>query len=157
MKVLLQKKWFRILLTTALCILLVYILIYVDVILRGRSAYLEGEKYWYWYENPKEKQESLKIEFEREKFGLNKKLSSAKISDEEYDTQLKIARFNYERKLEESSIKYAYIWYQTVVELFSPPESKWVKLARERMPKAKELWKKELKEKNIPFEDYMLE
>jgi len=68
-----------------------------------------------------------------------------------------IARFSLERKLKESSIKYAYVWYQTAVELFSPPDSKWVKLSRGKMPAARELWKAELRTKNIPFEDYMLD
>jgi hypothetical protein len=59
--------------------------------------------------------------------------------------------------MEESSIKYAYIWFQTTVELFSPPESKWVKLARKKMPLAKSLWQKELESKGIKVEPYMLE
>ena len=46
---------------------------------------------------------------------------------------------------------------QTAVELFSPPNSKWVKLSSEKMPLAKEKWKQELIRKKIPFEDYMLE
>jgi len=68
-----------------------------------------------------------------------------------------IIKFNYEREMEESSIKYAYIWYQTAVELFSPPRSKWVKLAEKKMPEAKKLWRQELTSKGIKVEDYMLE
>jgi hypothetical protein len=71
--------------------------------------------------------------------------------------KMELLDFSKGRKLRESSVKYAYIWYQTVVELFSPPESKWVRLARQKMPEAKELWKKELTAKKIPFEEYMLE
>lgn len=53
--------------------------------------------------------------------------------------------------------KMAYVWYQTAVEQFSPPESKWVKMSRDRMPSALEKWKEDLRKKKIPFEDYMLE
>ena len=59
--------------------------------------------------------------------------------------------------MKESSLKYAYQWYKDTYELFSPPESKWVKFAREKAPQALELWKQELREKKIPFEDYMFE
>lgn len=151
------KKWFRVSVIVLICIISVYALIYVDVVLRSRSAFLQGEKYWRWYENPNEKQEALFDEFKKEKEKLDKSLSKDAITQEEYEKKIEIIKFNRDQKLNESSIKYAYVWYQTVIELFSPPESKWVKMARNKMPQAKELWKKELKEKNIPFEDYMLE
>ncbi|MBN1383716.1 MAG: hypothetical protein JW983_02380 [Elusimicrobia bacterium] len=53
--------------------------------------------------------------------------------------------------------KMAYVWYQTAVEQFSPPNSKWVKMSKQKLPDALEKWKADLKKKNIPFEDYMLE
>ncbi|MFH1368726.1 MAG: hypothetical protein ABII64_06345 [Elusimicrobiota bacterium] len=154
---LLKKKWVKITLTVAACICAVYLMVYVDVILRARSAYLEGEKYWAWNENPKLKADALEKEFQKDKLSLDKKLEKLKITQDEYNKQYEIMKFRRDERISESSIKYAYIWYQTTVELFSPPESKWVKQAREKMPKAKDLWKKELKDKKIPFEDYMLE
>ena len=157
MNKLMEKKWFKITLTVVSCAVIVYALIYIDVVLRARSAYLEGEKYWYWYEHPEAKKEALDNEFDKNKKVLEQKLAKKKISQNDYEKELDVLNFTHEQKLKESSIKYAYIWYQTVVELFSPPDSKWVKMAREKMPKAKELWKKELIEKKIPFEDYMLE
>jgi hypothetical protein len=157
MKELLHKRWARIAALAALCVGLVYACIYCDVVLRARSAYLQGEKYRSWYENPALKKQALDARFAAEKAALDKKHAAKKIADDEYQRQLEIAQFTRDRELEESSIKYAYIWYQTAVELFSPPESKWVKLSREKMPQAKELWKQELRAKNIPFEDYMLE
>jgi len=132
-------------------------MIYVDIILRARSAYLQGEKYMHWHESPAAKEEALSAELADEKLKLDKKLARRKLSQDDYNRELEIARFNNGQKRAESSIKYAYIWYQTVVELFSPPESRWVRLARKKMPHAKELWKQELKAKKIPFEDYMLE
>ena len=151
------EKWVKVLITAAACVMAVYTLVYVDVILRARSACLEGDKYWSWYENPKLKEAAVSDWYNLEKQKLDSSLSKNKINKDDYDRQVEILGFTKEQKLKESSIKYAYIWYQTVVELFTPPESKWVKIAREQMPKAKELWKQELRSKNIPFEEYMLE
>lgn len=157
MKELLRTKWIRNLGIVLGCIAAVYALIYIDVVLRARSAYLEGEKYWSWYQDPRLKEAALQRDFDKEKEALDARLSKGKIAQDEYQRRLDIAKFSYDRRREESSVKYAYIWYQTAVELFSPPESKWVKRARQKMPRAKELWKQELRAKNIPFEEYMLE
>ena len=51
----------------------------------------------------------------------------------------------------------AYAWYETAAELFSPPESRWSRLAREKMPLAKERWKAELAAKHIPPEDSLFD
>lgn len=152
-----RKKWAKTVLLVVGCVAVVYGMIYIDVLMRARSAYMQGEKYWRWHENPKEKAAALETAFQKDKAALDKKLSSGKLTQGDYDKQLDILTFKRDERIAESSIKYAYIWYQTTVELFSPPESKWVKLSREKMPKAKELWKQELKAKKIPFEDYMLE
>lgn len=138
-------------------IVVVYLMIYFDLWLRARNAYLEGEKYWSWYEKPDLKEKDLEKKFEKEKIKLDKQLKKGKIKKEEYEKKLEILKYENEREKEESAIKYAYYWYQTVVELFSPPESKWVRLARKKIPLAKEKWKEELRKKNIPFEEYMLE
>lgn len=147
----------KILIAVFLTIIVMYLMIYIDVWLRARSAYLEGEKYLYWYENPEVKEKTLKEKYEKEKKKLDEKLSKMKISREDYERELEILNFNQEREMEESAIKYAYIWFQTTTELFSPPESKWVKLARQKLPLAKELWKRELEAKGIEVKEYMLE
>lgn len=151
------KKYLKTITIILISIIFIYILIYIDVILRARSAFLEGEKYWSWYENPEYKRQVLDREFQRIKEKLDKNLKKGKIDQKEYERQIERERFIFQQRLNESSIKYAYIWYQTVIELFSPPESKWVRLARKKMPIAKEKWKQELISKGIPFEDYMLE
>ena len=138
-------------------IIALYGMVYLDVVLRARSSYLEGEKYWRWNEHPEEKKAALNKKFENDKQALDKKLSKNSINREEYDRQLEILQFDREHALNESSLKYAYVWYRTAYELFSPPESKWVRLSREKAPLAKDKWKEELKAKNVPFEDYMLE
>lgn len=65
--------------------------------------------------------------------------------------------FDRELELQESSIKYAYQWYKDTYELFSPPESRWVRRAREKAPIALNLWKKELEQMKIPTTSLMLE
>jgi hypothetical protein len=161
------KRYAKIILPILATIILTYAIIYIDVVLRAREAYLEGEKYWSWHHNPQLKEQMLSAEFEKEKNKLEKDKNPSIISrilfgkkpltEEEYNLHLEALKFEYERKKKESAIKYAYVWYQTAVELFSPPESKYVKLARQKMPLAKELWKEELRRKGVPFEEYMLE
>ncbi|MDI6641037.1 MAG: hypothetical protein QME68_01830 [Elusimicrobiota bacterium] len=150
-------KYIKIALPIVVTVLIMYLMVYIDVVLRARHAYLQAEKYFYWYEHPEEKQKELLEKFNKEKQVLDEKLSKNKISKQVYTRELEIAKFNYDRELEESAIKYAHVWYQTTVELFSPPESKYVKLARKKLPVARELWKKELHSKGIKVEDYMLE
>ncbi len=138
-------------------IILVYVAIYIDVILRARSAYLEAEKYMYWYRNPQKKVEYFENKYEQERKQLEKLFSKGKISKEDYELKLELLEFKKQRQIEESSLKYAYIWYKTVIDLFTPPESKWVKLARKKVSEAKELWRKELESKGYKVEDYMIE
>ncbi|MBI3287976.1 MAG: hypothetical protein HYZ74_00480, partial [Elusimicrobia bacterium] len=57
----------------------------------------------------------------------------------------------------ESSLKYAFVWYQTAAELFTPPENRWTAEARVKMRQARELWKSELEARKVPYQDYMLE
>lgn len=138
-------------------IFLVYLTIYIDVVLRARSSYMQAEKYMQWYYYPEKKLEFLNKEFEKEKKKLDSLLSKNKITKKEYDLKIEILKFNKERQLNESSLKYAYIWYKTTIELFSPPESKWVKQAKEKICKVKEMWKEELIKKGYKIEDYMIE
>ena len=152
-----KKRWVKNALIAAGTIAVLYAMVYVDVVLRAREAYLEGEKYMSWSENPGLKKSVLDEKFNKQKSDLDKKLDHKKLSKDEYDRQVEVATFDRDRQMEESSLKYAYVWYQTAYELFSPPESKWVKLSREKAPLAKEKWKDELRAKKIPFEDYMLE
>ncbi len=140
-----------------LTLLFAYLMIYFDLWLRAKEAYNQGEKYWSWYEQPELKRKNLEEKFAGEKIKLDRQLEKRKTKAEEYDKRLNILKYENEREKEESAIKYAYFWYQTAVELFSPPESKWVKLSRVKMQLAKEKWKEELRAKGISFKEYMLE
>jgi hypothetical protein len=138
-------------------IALLYGMVALDVVLRARECYREGEKYSRWSEHPDEKHAALDAEFEREKARLDRDLSARRLTQDRHDLELENLKFDRDFKLQESSVKYAYIWYKTAYELFSPPESPWVKRSREKAALAKEKWKEELRAKKIPFEDYMLE
>lgn len=150
-------KHYRTIVLISLGIILVYLAIYVDVILRAKHAYITAERYFDWYYNPHKKEKFLSEQAEKEKKRLEKLFSKGKMSKEEYEIQLELVEFNRQRQMEESSLKYAYIWYKTVVDLFSPPNSKWVRLAKEKLEIVRDLWKKELESKGYKVEDYMLE
>lgn len=129
----------------------VYGLIYRDVVSRARESFEEAEKYMEWHRHPEKKKEFFDRKFELEK----SKLTAA--SDAERREKLEALAFDRDFAVGESSLKYAYQYYKDTTELFSPPESKWVKMARAKAPEALEMWKQELREKKIPFEDTMFE
>ena len=135
----------------------VYGLIYMDVVSRAHESYTEAEKYMAWNEHPDYKKKFFEEKFMIDKSKLDDQLSSQKLSEEDYRSKLDALEFDRDYSLGESSLKYAYQWYKDTYELFSPPESKWVKLAREKAPRSLELWKAELRLQKIPFEDYMFE
>jgi hypothetical protein len=152
-----MKKWQKIALGVAGTIGIMYAMVYIDVVSRAKEAYQEGEKYWNWTDHPEQRVQYLESQLVADKAELQDKLAKGKISKDDYDREQELLQFDHEQQLKESTIKYAYIWYQTAVDLFSPPNSKWVQLARQKMPMAKERWKAELRAKNIPFEDYMID
>ncbi len=135
----------------------IYGLAYADLTLRARSAYLEGEKYMAWSSDPKAKAAFFDAELSKRTGELKAEFERGKMTKEELAQRLALAKFSRDEAVAESSLKYAYVWYQTAVELFSPPESRWVVLSRAKMGRAKEAWKAELRAKKIPFEDYMLD
>ena len=152
-----MKKWQKITCLTAATVALMYGAVYMDVVMRARSAYLEGEKYWNWTDHPEQRAQFLDAELAAGKASLQSQLSQGKLTQDDFDRQMELLQFDHEQQAKESTIKYAYIWYQTAAELFSPPNSKWVQLARQKMPQAKDRWKAELRAKKIPFEDYMID
>lgn len=152
-----MKRGLRTALQVLAVIACVYIVVFVDLTLRAKGAYLEGEKYYNRHHNPSEKKTACLQEYGEAKKNLDEALSSGKITREQYRSRLELAEFELNHHLKDSSIKHAYIWYKTAAELFAPPESKWARLSREKMPKARRLWKAELEKKGISFQDYMLD
>ena len=139
------------------CAAAVYAMVYVDLVLRARSAYLEGMKYLEWEQKPELKKAYFDERLAKKERDLKAEEASGKAAAAEVQERLTLARFERDERVAESNLKYAYVWFQTAVELFSPPESRWVVLSRGKMAEAKELWKKELDAKHIPYKDYMLE
>jgi hypothetical protein len=152
-----MKNWQKNTLLVAGAVGLMYAMVYVDVVMRAKEAYLEGEKYLAWSDHPEQRTQFLDAQLVTQKADLEKRQAGGKISKDQYEREVELAQFDHDQQIKESTLKYAYVWYQTAVELFSPPNSKWVQLAREKMPVAKERWKAELRAKKIPFEDYMID
>jgi len=149
--------WRRALLTAAGLLVFVYAAACVDVVLRARSAYNEGEKWLLWNEHPDLKKAHFDAELAERQAKLEKDRDAGRLSPAEFDKKLGLARFERDQQVAESSLKYAYVWFQTAAELFTPPESRWTAMSREKMKTTRELWKKELDAKKIPYQDYMLE
>lgn len=152
-----RSRFARLALAVLGVIALLYGMVALDVVLRGRECYLKGEQYERWSEHPEEKRAALDAEFERGKAKLDRDLAAGRIKQDRHDLELDNLRFDRDFKLQESSVKYAYIWYKTAYELFTPPETPWTRRAREKAAAAKEKWKEELRSRKIPFEEYMLD
>lgn len=151
------RAWVRSGLIAAALVAAVYGMARVDLVLRSRSAYLEGEKWMEWSRKPELKKAHFDAELAAREGELSRELAKGKLDRAAYERKAGLARFERDQAVAESSLKYAYVWYQTAAELFSPPENRWSVLARARMAEARELWKKELDARKIPYQDYMLE
>lgn len=135
----------------------VYGMARADLWLRARSAYLEGEKWMEWSRKPELKKAHFDGVLAAREAELARELASGRLQKGAHDRKAGLARFERDQAVAESSLKYAFVWYQTSAELFSPPENRWTALARPKMIEARELWKKELEARKIPYRDYMLE
>lgn len=131
--------------------------VYTDLWLRARTAVLTGDRYMSWVKDPAAKKAHFDAELAAEKAALDKDLAAGRMGPPEHAQRVALAEFRRDEALAESSLKLAYHWYKTAVELFSPPETTYVRLGRERMAEAKRLWKLELDAAKIPYEEYMLE
>ena len=149
--------WRRVLLTAAGLLAFVYAAACVDVVLRARSAYLEGEKWLAWDAHPDLKKSHFDAELAQHTKMFEAERVAGRLNDAELQKKVGLAKFERDQAVAESSLKYAYVWFQTSAELFTPPESRWTVRAREKMKTTRELWKKELDAKKIPYQDYMLE
>jgi hypothetical protein len=112
-----QGDAFFIIAIVAATLVIAYGMARYEVVSRAKKAYLEGEKYYGWYKNPADKKTF-------------------------YDAELAAKRVDqdtYARLMEDSDIKNAYVWYETVTDLFQPPRSEWVLKAEERLKEVKPL------------------
>jgi hypothetical protein len=101
--------------TLLLTLAIAWLMARVELVHRAKQAYLEGEKYYRWISHPEEK-----------KAYFDAQLAAGKIKQEQY-----------ELLMEDNDLKNAFVWYQTVLELFQPPRSEWVLKSEERMREVK--------------------
>ncbi len=95
-----------------ICTLIIaFLMVRFELVKRAKREYNEGERYLSFYKSP-----DLKKQY------YDEKLKKKEISETEY-----------EMLMEDNALKNAYVQYNTVVDLFTPPESKWVKLSRQRL------------------------
>ncbi len=146
---------FRIGMVVSGLLALLALLVYTDVYLRARSAYYKAEKYYYYSTHPEQMREDLKREFQSRREKLETRFRRGKLSQQEYELEQVVLEGEYKRRIEESAIKNALVWYETVVNLFSPPRTRWVKEAEKKIPQCRAEWKAELRTKGIPVEDYI--
>ncbi|HRU40161.1 MAG TPA: hypothetical protein P5511_09805 [Candidatus Goldiibacteriota bacterium] len=95
----------------AITLLAAFFMARFEVERRAKREYIEGEKFLSFHRTP-----DLKKQY------YDEKLRKKEITEPEY-----------EMLIEDNALKNAYVQYQTVVDLFTPPESKWVKMSRERL------------------------
>jgi len=131
--------------------------VYIDLVLRARTAFNEGEKFLAWHANPADKKAHFQAAFEKSIDTLNREKAAGHMDDTEHRQRVSLEEFRRDEAIAESSLKYAYHWFKTAVDLFSPPNSRWVRLSREKMATTKVMWKAELDAAKIPYEEYMLE
>ena len=110
-----------------------------------------------WSRRPELKKAHFDAELAAREAELSRELAKGRLERGAYERKTALARFERDQAVAESSLKYAFVWYQTAAELFTPPESRWTVRAREKMGQARELWKKELDAQKVPYQDYMLE
>lgn len=94
-----------------LTLTIAYFMARFEVVRRAQREYTEGEKFLNFYRNPDAK-----------KLYYDDKLKKKEITDIEY-----------EMLMEDNALKNSYVQYNTVVDLFTPPESEWVKKSRQRL------------------------
>ena len=130
---------------------------YLDLALRARSAYLEGEKFMAWVRDPALKNNFFEKAYSAGLKVLEDERAGGRLSGPDFEDKKNLLLAEKNFKTGESSAKYAYIWYKTAGTDFSPPVTRWTRLARQKAPEALALWKAELKAAKIDFKDYQLE
>jgi hypothetical protein len=92
-------------------LIIAFLMVRFELVKRAKREYNEGDRYLSFYRSP-----DLKKQY------YDEKLKKKEISETEY-----------EMLMEDNALKNAYVQYNTVIDLFTPPESKWVKLSRQRL------------------------
>jgi len=142
-------NWAKVAGTALSIFVIMMVMVYVNVLSRARKAYMKARKSYEYYRNPEVKKKDLQERFSKEKAALEKRLNmgglqnaisriigaKGKISQEEFERQMEVLEGEQEMLLGENDLKYALVWHQTVVEMFCPPVSRYV---RDSLPRIKE-------------------
>lgn len=128
------KNFLKIILTVLGVYILINLIVYTDVYFRARSSYLKGVQYLEWFEEPQLKKTSLDKWLKEQ---IRKVSAGEKTESEILKKSLEM---QYKMQMEDNDAKNAYFWFQTTVECFQPPRSKYVRMAEEKMAAAKKLW-----------------
>ena len=128
-----------------------------DILIRARHAFLQGERYMAWATDPAGKAKFFDDKYQRDKAALDAKRKKENLTEADYQQRLESLGSERDFAIQESSLKYAYQWYKDTYQLFSPPESRWSREARRKAPEALELWKQELRNRGVSFDDATLE
>jgi len=110
-----------------------------------------------WAGNPALKKDFFDKVFSARLKALEAERTGGRLSVPDFEDKKNLLLAEKNFKTGESSAKYAYIWYKTAGTDFSPPTTRWTRLARQKAPEALALWKAELKAAKIDFKDYQLE
>ena len=110
-----KTDWFFIAATVLVTLMIAWGMARHELVSRAKKAYLEGEKYYSWYQDPAKK----KAYFDGE-------LAAKRVTQDQYSLLM-----------EDNDLKNAYVWYETVLDLFQPPRSEWVEKSEERMKEVK--------------------
>ena len=145
--------WRRALLTAAGLLAFVYAAACVDVVLRARSAYLEGEKWLSWSEHPELKKAHFDAEFDARRAALDRDLASGVLSRAGYDERLLLARFERDRAESDSSLEHAAVWFESAATLFSRPQSRWSVRARVLLAETRGRLRSERTAQGLPSDD----
>jgi hypothetical protein len=135
----------------------VYAATAADTMLRARSALREGERWLEWSDHPERKKAHFDAEFDARRAALDADRASGRLSAEEREKRLLLARFERDRAEADSSLRHAYVWFESAADLFSPPESRWSARARVLMAETRERWRRERLAQGLPAEDYRLQ
>jgi hypothetical protein len=136
---------------------LVFVLAWTDLNLRARQAYADGLKYLDWQEHPERKAAHYDAVLARRQMKLDEEIKAGRLAPDAYMAKSSLLRFERDERVSESSLKYAYVWFQTGCELLSPPRGPWARLSCDRMPGVLGRWKAELKAQRLAHEDSIFE
>ena len=124
-----KTNWFFVTATVIVCLGIAWLMARAEVVSRAKERYEIGERYYSWIKDPAKK----KAYYEAQ-------VAAKKIDREDFD-----------RFMEDSAVKNAFVEYETVIDLFQPPRSEWVLKSEERMKEVKPLYIKFLADLGIEY------